>query len=115
MDQSLDTLDQLAISLDALRQNPMTRRRFPKEFWDSIFQLAKTHSLNDICHRLHLDPAYVKAKTSHSQQEQLSFCELSLPPDSSASVFIELACGSLNAKIRGPVSCIDHISALFRR
>lgn len=115
MDQSLNTLDQLAITLDALRQNPLTRRRYPKKFWDSIFQLTKTHSLNDICQRLHFDPAYVKTKMKCSQQEQLSFCELPFPPDSSASVFIELACGSLNAKIRGPVSCIDHISDLFRR
>ena len=115
MDQSLNTLDQLAITLDTLRQNPMTRRRYPKEFWDSILQLAKTHSLSDICHRLHLDLAYVKTKMKCSQQEDLSFCELPFQADSSASVFIELTCGSLNAKIRGPVSCIDHIYALFRR
>lgn len=115
MDQSLNTLDQLAITLDALRQNPLTRRRYPKEFWDSIFQLTKIHSLNDICRRLRFDPVYVKTKMKYSKQEQLDFCELPSPPDSSAAVFIELAHGSLNAKIRGPVSCIDHISALFRR
>jgi len=112
--ESSETLEQLAYKLNALRQNPATRRRFPKEFWDSLSRLAETHSLSEICRSLHLNPAYVKDKITKNRETKLpDFCEVFAP--FSGSVTIELSASGIQAKIQGPKECINYLIPLFRR
>ena len=115
MSSSSDTLKCISANLNALRQDPKTRRKFPQKFWDSLFQLAKTLPLNEICQQLDLNPVYVKNKMSQYQQENLDFFECAFSDALTATVIIELSVGELRAKIQGPVSCIDRLSALLRR
>ncbi len=84
--QLSETLEQIAATLDTLRQNPMTRRRYPKEVWDSIFQLTKTYSLNEICRRLRLNLTYLKDKMAFSQRERLDFANFPFRPDYPATI-----------------------------
>lgn len=109
MNQPVKTLEEIAATLETLRRNPTTRRRFPKAFWDSIVQLTESRPLKEICESLHLDPALVKRKIA---TKRIDFCEVSLSPPPS-SVTIELKCDRFSAKIQGPISCIDRLSVLL--
>lgn len=110
-----DALDQLAATLQELRQNPITRRRYPKTFWESVSQLAKSRPLNEICQRLGLHSDYVKNKIGQSQLAHFDFREVSFSHDLASTVTIELSNGDVKARIQGPVSVIDHLCVLFRK
>ncbi len=111
MKQPVKTLEEIAATLETLRRTPATRRRFPKGFWESVIHLTESRSLKEICESLHLDPALVKRKIA---AKRIDFCEVSFSPPPSSSVTIELNCDRFSAKIHGPISCIDRLSALLR-
>lgn len=110
MDSS-ETLEQVACKLNTLRQDPKTRRRFPQDFWDTVIRLAETHTLNEICQKLCLNPVYVKRKIDNVKKAP-QFCEVFAAL--SGTVTIELSTNGLQAKIQGPKECIHYLLPLFR-
>jgi transposase-like protein len=116
MDTLHATVEEIRSTLDQLRQNPQTKRRFPKELWNSIIQLTKNYSLNDICSQLDIHPVYLKQKIRQTREDKLEFHEVSLamPVTSNSEVKIELSSKSgLKALIQGPTSCLDCLQKLF--
>ena len=79
MDTLYATIEEIRTTLDRLRQDPQTRRRFPKELWDSIVQLTRSYSFNTICSQLDISPAYLKQKVRKVREEEVEFHELSFP------------------------------------
>lgn len=118
MSDQLKTLEEIHAALKILRGRPGSRRRFPKQIWDSILELAKIHPRQEICRQLEIHPVYLKRKIQKSQNSskcldfQEVFCE---PRGEHLAVVIELTSKSgLKAKIQGPSSCLSHLSSLFR-
>jgi hypothetical protein len=113
MDTQLITLDEIRSTLDRLRQDSNTKRRFPKTLWDSIIQLTKFHPVQDICHQLNINPIYLRCKIRQSKEHELEFREVALTMPSSL-VTIELSSKSgLKATIQGPISCLNYLHKLF--
>jgi hypothetical protein len=117
--ETLDvTVEKIRSALDQLRRNPQTKRRFPKELWDSIIQLTRNHSFVDICSQLDINPIYLKQKIRQSKDDQLEFQEVTFaaPMTSNNEVKIELISTSgLTAMIQGPISCLNCLYTLFGR
>lgn len=110
-----ESLKQLQATLASLRQDHTARRRFPKEVWNSIINLTKSFSIDEVAETLHIHPAYLKRKIAKSSSAAFDFQEVSIqsPPD---MIFIELESPSgLKAKIQGPISCLNSLQLLFRR
>ena len=104
--------------LDRLRQDPNTRRRFPRELWDSIIQLTKIYSIEEVGRQLHINPVYLKRKIHQSKEQELEFREISIQasPPVSDMVTIELnSAAGLKARIQGPISCLNYLHKLFGR
>jgi len=115
MNTKTTSIEEIRSTLARLRQDPTTKRRFPSELWDTIIQLTKTYSIKEVCRQLEIDPVYLKRKIPPPKKQDLEFREISplLPPD---VITIELTTiAGLKAKIRGPVSCLNHLSKLFGR
>lgn len=49
-----DSIEDICAALVSLRQNPSTKKRFPREIWDAIVRLTKTHSQMELCQKLQL-------------------------------------------------------------
>src|SRR3974390_2958246 len=116
MDTQLTTLEEIQSTLDQLRQDPNTKRRFPKKIWDAIIQLTNTYPIQDICRQLNINPVYLKHKIQ--QTDVLEFHEVAFPTPlpSINIVTIELSSNSgLKAMIQGPVACLDCLHKLFGR
>ncbi len=47
-----DSIEEIRTTLVLLRQNPTIKKRFPTETWDTIIQLTKIYSHEEICQRL---------------------------------------------------------------
>lgn len=115
------TLEEICLALKIMREKPASRRRFPKQLWDAIFELTKIYSHQEICRRLKVQPAYLKQKIQKSQNHSndLEFQEIVCKPVEGCftdTVVIELISASgLKAKIQGPSSCLKHLSELFAR
>lgn len=115
------TLEEIRVALKTLRERPGSRRRFPKQLWDSIFELVRIHPHHEICRHLEIHPAYLKRKIQKSQSypKSLDFQEVFCEPLGGQlidAVVIELTSKSgLKAKIQGPASCLSHLSSLFGR
>jgi hypothetical protein len=110
------TVEEIRSTLDQLRQNPQTKRRFPKKLWDSIIQLTKNYSFDDICSQLDINPVYLKRKICQATEDGLEFHEVTFagPVTSNNEVKIELSSRSgLKAMIQGPISCLDCLHKLF--
>ena len=112
-------IEEIRSTLIQLRRDPETRRKFPREVWDSIIRLTKTYSIQELCHQLQLTPTYLKKKLHEPKKQTLEFREISMPtglqPVSDA-VTIELSMPSgLKAKIQGPISCMNNLFKLFER
>jgi hypothetical protein len=91
-----------------LRQDPKTQRNFPRELWISIIQLTKIYPVEEVCHRLQINPIYLKRKIHPSKEPALEFREIVMPAAQSASdtMTIELRSpDGLQAKIQGPFFC----------
>ena len=113
---NLITIEDLRSTLIQLRQNPKTKRKFPREVWDSILQLAKTYSVEELCCQLHINLVYLKEKIRDSKQQVLEFREIPMPKSQPVldTVTIELSTPSgLKAKIQGPVACMNNLYKLF--
>jgi len=59
-----------------LRQNPLTRRKFPTNLWKSIIELTETYPLNEVCRELNLQPNYLKEKINEIRSPILDFQEV---------------------------------------
>jgi transposase-like protein len=117
MDSKFVPIEKIRSSLDQLRQDPNTRRKFPRELWASIIHLTKTYPVEEVCRRLQIHPVYLKRKIHQSKEPALEFREIVMPAVQSApdTVTIELrSADGLQAKIQGPSSCLNYLSKLFR-
>jgi len=117
MNLKFDTIEEVQVALEMLRSNPGTRRKFPKQIWDSIIRLTQMYSIKEICRRLNIDRAYLSRKIPQSRNvEQVDFQEISLHSQNVRSdVVIELfSVSGLRAKIQGPSSCLTCLQSLFR-
>ncbi len=109
-----DPIEEVRKTLVLLRQNPTTRKRFPSETWDAIIQLTKTYSHEEICQRLPLAPGLLKRKIGQ-RTAPMKFHEISLNNISSETVTIELMSkNGIQAKIQGPLSCLNCLQQLLR-
>jgi hypothetical protein len=117
MDAQPITIDEVRYTLDQLRKDPKTKRRFPRKLWDSIIQLTKTNPLGDICRQLAIHPGYLKHKIKQSKSNEFEFRELTFPAHLSTNeITIELSSHiGLKAVVRGPISSLDCLYTLFRR
>lgn len=118
MEAKFTTIEEIRSTLDRLRQDPNTQRKFPRELWTSIIQLTKIYPVEEVCRRLQISPIYLKRKIHQSKEPVLEFREIVLPAAQSASdtVTIELrSADGLQAKIQGPSSCLKFLSQLFGR
>jgi hypothetical protein len=116
MNTTLLSIEEIRSTLTRLRENPNTRRNFPRELWDSIIQLTKIHSIEEVCSQLKINPLYLKRKIDQLKEKTLEFREISIqsPLTTSESVSIELSATSgLKAKIQGPISCLNYLQKLF--
>lgn len=115
------TLEEIHAALKILRERPGSRRRFPKQLWDSILELAKIYPHKEICRQLEIHSVYLKRKIqkSHNSPKGLDFQEVFCEPSGGHlvdAVVIELTSKSgLKAKIQGPSSCLSYLSSLFMR
>jgi transposase-like protein len=111
-------IEEIRSTLIRLRQDPNTKRRFPREFWDSIIQLTKSYPIKEICRQLQINPAYLKDKMRESKEEFLEFREItmqgSLPLSNTITIELSTTAG-LKAKIQGPIACMDSLCKLFGR
>jgi hypothetical protein len=108
-----DPIEDVCATLISLRQNPATKRKFPSEIWDTIVQLTKTYSREEICQRLQLNPALLKRKIE-KRREQMKFHEVSLQNILPETVTIELISkNGMQAKIQGPLSCLNCLQHLL--
>lgn len=114
------TLEEIHAVLKTLRETSGPRRRFPKQLWNSILELAKSHPHQEICRELEIQPVYLKQKIQKSQNsspKSLDFQEVFCEPQGGHlvdAVVIELISKSgLKAKIQGSSSCLSYLSSLF--
>jgi len=119
MGEQPKTLEEIHAALKILREGPGFRRRFPKQLWDSILELANIYPHQEICRQLEISPVYLKRKIQKSQNspKSLDFQEIFCEPRRehlADAVIIELISKSgLKAKIQGPSSCLSYLSSLF--
>lgn len=112
------TIEEIQSTLDRLRQDPRTQRKFPQELWTSIIQQTKIYSVEEVCRRLQIHPVYLKRKIHQSKEPTLEFREIVMPAIQSVSdaVTIELrSADGLQAKIQGSFSCLNFLCQLFKR
>lgn len=108
-----DSIEDICAALVRLRQNPSTKKRFPREIWDAIVRLTKTHSHTKLCQRLQLDPGLLKRRVKQ-RMASMEFHEISIQNISQESVVIELiAKNGMQAKIQGPLSCLNCLQQLL--
>jgi len=118
MEATFITIEEIRSTLDRLRQDPNTQRKFPRELWTSIIQLTKIHSIGEVCRRLQINPIYLKRKIHQAKESSLEFREIVIPAIQSTSdtVTIELrSADGLQAKIQGSFSCLNFLHQLFKR
>jgi len=118
MDAKFITIEEIKATLDQLRQDPNTQRKFPKELWISIIQLTKIHPIVEVCRLLQIKPIYLKRKIHQYQEPTVQFQEVIMPEVFSASdsVTVEIkSIDGLQAKIQGPSSCLNYLCKLFGR
>jgi len=117
MNSKVLSLDDLRSILTRLRQDPKTRRKFPKDLWESIIRLTETHPIEEICQYLKINPSYLKNKIrKYHEPTSPEFHEISMQDSYSGIIVIELNsnCG-LSARIQGPLACLSCLNSLFRR
>ena len=117
MNLKIDTLEEIQATLEKLRSNSSSRRKFPQEVWDSIIRLTQIHSIKEICGCLNINPSYLKQKIPSTKNSQaLDFQEISCNSNNICSdVVIELfSTSGLRAKIQGPPSCLNLLQSLFK-
>lgn len=111
---NVDPIEEVRKTLVLLRQNPTTRKRFPTETWDAIIQLTKTYSHEEVCQRLQIASGLLKRKIQQ-RMAPMEFHEISLKNISSETVTIELISqNGIQAKIQGPLSCLNCLQQLLR-
>jgi hypothetical protein len=109
-----DPIEEVRTTLELLRKNPRTKKRFPSETWDTIIQLTKIHSHEEICQRLQIAPGLLKRKIQQ-RTASMEFHEISLNNISAEIVTIELISkNGIQAKIQGPLSCLNCLQQLLR-
>lgn len=116
MNSKVVSLEEIHSSLMRSRQDPATRRKFPKELWESIIRLTEIHSIEKICRYLKINPAYLRTKIRRQQEPTFpEFREISIKDSCTEVIVIELSSDSgLRARIQGPPSCLNCLKPLFR-
>lgn len=110
---SADSIEDIYSALVCLRQNPSTKKRFPREIWDAIVRLTKIHSHKELCQRLQLDPGLLKRRTEQ-RVAPMEFHEIPIQNIPHETVIIELiAKNGMQAKIQGPLSCLNCLQQLL--
>lgn len=118
MESKFVSIEDIRHTLDRLRQDVKTQRRFPRALWDAIFQLTKKYPVKEVCSRLEINPTYLHRKIQQSKEQVLEFREIHIqaPLSSFDMVTIELnSTAGLKARIQGPISCLDYLQNLFGR
>src|SRR3989338_8572888 len=118
MESKFTSIEEIRSTLDRLRQDPNTKRRFPQELWNAIIQQTKNCPIEEVCSRLQINPIYLQRKIHRVEDQVLEFREIQVqaPLQSSDIVTIELDSSTgLKAKIQGPLSCLDCLRNLFGR
>lgn len=117
METKFIPIEEIRATLDQLRQDPNTQRKFPREIWISIIQLTKIYPIENVCLRLQINPIYLKRKIHQFKEPATQFREIVMPAAQLAdTVTIELrSADGLQAKIQGPFSCLNYLSKLFGR
>ena len=120
MNNDPKTPEEIHAALKILREKPGSRRKFSKQLWNSILELAKSHPHQEICRQLEIHPAYLKRKIQelqNSSPKNLDFQEVFCEPQGrhlADTVVIELISKSgLKARIQGSSSCLNCLSSLF--
>lgn len=108
------SIEEVRSLIEELHQGDKTRRRFPKEVWESIIQLTQTQSVEEVCKYLPIQPAYLRRKISQLRTEPLEFREVT-PQHPPGEVVIELQGYGVSAKILGPMGCLDYLCRLMGR
>src|SRR5262249_20953958 len=106
MEIQLTTIEEIRSTLDLLRKDPKTQRRFPQKLWDSIIQLTNVYTLADICQELAINPNFLRRKIQQSKGKMLEFREITLPSTNAVTIELSSATG-LKALIQGPISSLD--------
>lgn len=107
-------LEQIRSTLLSLREGSNRRRAFPREVWESIIELTKTHSVEEVCRQLRIHPPYLRCKMREFAHPNLEFREISLEDSPADFISIELRTGSgLKAKIEGPLSSLKCLHQVF--
>lgn len=108
-----DSIEDICAALVSLRQNPSTKKRFPREIWDAIVRLTKTHSQMELCQKLQLDPCLLKRRVKQ-RIASMEFHEISIQNIPQETVIIELiAKNGMQAKIQGPLSCLNCLQQIL--
>lgn len=121
MNHHLETLGDVYAALEALRRDPKSRRRFPKEVWGAIIRLTHTYPVGQVCTQLKIPLVHFKRKMQQLQKaplENVEFQEISCHMEGfrqTNTVIIELLSDSgLRARIQGTSDCLNCLSALFK-
>jgi hypothetical protein len=122
MDTKFPPIEDIRSALDRLRKDPKTQRKFPPELWTSIIQHTKIHPIEEVCRHLQINSIYLKRKIREfkgpGNEPAFEFQEVVMPVAQPAAdtVTIELqSVDGLQAKIHGPLSCLNYLNQLFRR
>lgn len=111
------SIEEILATLTRLRENPNSRRHFPRELWNSIIQLTKSHTVKEISTRLQINPVYLKQKINQFKEQTMEFREVFIQNSltTSENVVVELSDvkSGLKAKIQGPISCLNFLQKLF--
>ena len=119
MNHHAPSIENVSLRLTKARNNPIFRKKFPKELWNDILSLIKEHSFETVCKRLNLSPRLVSRKIVESSSRELRFKEVTLTPSKGHSstdgqVIIEISKSDIKARIEGPVSCVASLTSLFK-
>jgi len=116
MVSKISSLEEIRQNLTQLRQDPKTRKKFPKQLWEDIFSLIHLHSLEEVCGHLNFTPSFLKRKMRERRKTaELEFQEIPSFMTPSVGLTIEICSESgLKAKIHGPLDCLHILQTLFK-
>ena len=113
MSSSEESFRELQAILIALRECPKTRRKFPKEVWNSVARLTESFSMEEVAQKLQLNPTYLKRKMMKFSPPSLDFQEITAKnPFDTVTIVLESSRG-LKASIQGPIACLNSLQSLF--
>jgi hypothetical protein len=61
-------IEEIRSTLDRLRQDPKTQRKFPQELWTLIIQQTKIYPVEEVCRRLKINPINLRRRRSNFER-----------------------------------------------